>query len=126
MESKDIFYKINFWQNKGIKSILQFSSFLLFRCVQPNLCNDEREKANINPFGSISHSSFGKEDVLNFLIESAQNAECPEKGARCCSTKFISTKGKFYGSLSIRNALIRNDPSNSSIIRNHDPLNFQS
>ena len=27
-------------------------------------------------------------------------------------------------SLSIRNALIRNDPSNSSIIRNNNPLNF--
>merc|ERR1712203_1070992 len=65
---------------------------LTYKCVQPNVCNDEREKANINSFGSISHSSFGKEDVLNSLIESAQNAECPEKGARCCSTKFISTK----------------------------------
>ena len=60
------------------------------------MCNDEREKANINPFGSISHSSFGKEDLLNSLIKSAQNADCPEKDARCCSTKFISTKGKFY------------------------------
>jgi hypothetical protein len=60
------------------------------------LCNDERGKANINPFGSISQSSSGKEDVLNSLIKSAQNAECPEKGARCCSIKFISTKGKFY------------------------------
>ena len=90
------------------------------------MCNDEREKANINPFGSISHSSSGKADVLNTLIKSAQNAECPEKGAICCSTKFISTKGKFYDSLSVRNALIRNYPSNSSIIRNHDPLNFQS
>ena len=29
-------------------------------------------------------------------------------------------------SLSIRNTLIRNNPSNSSIIRNHYPLNFQS
>jgi hypothetical protein len=60
------------------------------------LCNDERGKANINPFGSISQSSSGKEDVLNSLIKSAQDAECPEKGARCCSIKFISTKGKLY------------------------------
>ena len=97
--------------------------FLLFRCVQSNFCDDDEGEANLNPF---SVSSSGKEDVLNALIKAAQNAECPEKGARCCSTKFISTKGKFYDSLSVRNALIRNDPSNSSIIRNHDPLNFQS
>ena len=87
------------WRNKKhftkVNHSHKFSCFLLFRCVQPNLCNDNREKANINPFGSISHSSIGKEDVLNSLIKSAQNAVCPEKGAKCCSTKFISTKGKF-------------------------------
>ena len=32
----------------------------------------------------------------------------------------------YMHSLSIRTALIRNNPSNASILRNHDPLNFQS
>ena len=84
-----------FEQADGSGNSHKLSSILLFRCVQSNFCDDDEGKANINQFG-ISFSSSGKEDVLNSLIKSAQNAECPEKGARCCSTKFISTKGKFY------------------------------
>ena len=66
---------------------------LLFRCVQPNLCDEDREKTNINL--SIRSQVIGmkNEDILHTLITSAQNAECPEKGARCCSTKFITSKG---------------------------------
>ena len=33
---------------------------------------------------------------------------------------------RYIQSLSIRNSLIRNDPLDSSIVRNNDPLNFQT
>ena len=78
---------------KNVNHNHKFSSLLLFRCVEPELCEDDREKTNINPFSSISHSNSGNEDILNTLIASAQNATCTEKGARCCSTKFITPKG---------------------------------
>ena len=45
-------------------------------------------------------------------------------------TIFLKRGGNLFKrvpqSLSIRNARIRNDPLNSSIIRNNDPLNFQT
>ena len=40
-------------------------------------------------------------------------------------TQMLCFGAEYTHSLSIRNTLIRKDPSNSSIIRNHDPLNFQ-
>ena len=81
---------------KNVNHNHKFSSILLFRCVEADLCDDDREKTNINPFSSISHSNGGNEDILNTLIASAQNAKCTEKGARCCSTKFITPKGTGY------------------------------
>ena len=54
-------------------------------------------------------------DPPNYLVE--------YKGTSICCD---ADKVGYMHSLSIRNVLIRNNPSNSSIIRNHDPLNFQS
>ena len=78
---------------KNVNPNHKFSSILLFRCIEPDLCDDNREKTNINPFSSISHSLGGNEDIFNTLIALAQNAKCTEQGTRCCSTKFIASKG---------------------------------
>ena len=81
-----------FLKMRGLLTI-QISFLLLSRCVQPNLCDDNSGKGNINSFGVsiIQSSGSGKEDILNTLITSAQNAKCPSNvNTRCCSMKFIS------------------------------------
>ena len=69
--------------------IKTFSFHSLSSCVQPDLCDDNRNKLSLNPFGAFAAESFAaSEDVLNGLISSAQNAKCPDEGDVCCSKKF--------------------------------------
>ena len=67
--------KMHFWPNKS----QNLSSFSLLSCVQPSLCEDNRNKTGVVQFAA--------EDILNSLISSAQNANCPD-GDICCSRKF--------------------------------------
>ena len=63
--------------------------FSLFSCIHPDLCDDNRNKLSLNPFGAFAAESFAaSEDVLNGLISSAQNAKCPDEGDVCCSKEF--------------------------------------
>ena len=63
--------------------------FSLFSCIRPDLCDDNRNKLSLNPFGAFAAESFAaSEDVLNGLISSAQNAKCPDEGDVCCSKEF--------------------------------------
>merc|ERR1712194_277498 len=53
---------------------------LTYNCVQPDLCDDNRNKPNINPRAGL--------DILNGLISSAQDAKCPDESYVCCSKNF--------------------------------------
>ena len=48
-------------------------------CVQEDLCDDNKNENGVVQFAA--------EDILNILISSAQNANCPDEGI-CCATKF--------------------------------------
>ena len=69
----------------------------LSSCVEENRCDDNRNKNNINLFeaetglapssGARQEELFGAEDILNLMINSAQNASCPDNGSICCAKK---------------------------------------
>ena len=73
-------------QKYTIDRIKTFYFHSLSSCVQPHLCDDNRNKANINP-RTVSL------DILNGLISSAQDAKCPNESDVCCAKNFIKKPG---------------------------------
>ena len=59
----------------------------LSSCVKPDLCDDNRNKPNVNPRTTTL-------DILNGLISSAQDAKCPNESDVCCAKKFTKNPGK--------------------------------
>ena len=68
----------NFLQKYNFLKV-NYNFFPLFSCVQKDLCYDNRNENGVVQFAA--------EDILNILISSAQNANCPDGGI-CCATKF--------------------------------------
>ena len=66
--------------------IKTFSFHPLSSCVQPDLCDDNRNKSNINP-RTVSL------DILNNLISSAQDAKCPNESDVCCAKNSTKNPG---------------------------------
>ena len=66
-----------------------FSFHSLSSCVQPDLCDDNRNKPSLNLLPKI-----GPLDILNVLISSAQDAKCPDESDVCCAKKFTKVLGK--------------------------------
>ena len=66
--------------------IKTFSFHSLSSCVQPDLCDDSRNKSNINP-RTVSL------DILNGLISSAQDAKCPNESDVCCAKNSTKNPG---------------------------------
>ena len=86
---RKVFQWQGFYKKYTFDRTKTFSFHSLSSCVQPDLCDDNRNKLSLNPFGAFAAESFAaSEDVLNGLISSAQNAKCPDEGDVCCSKEF--------------------------------------
>ena len=69
--------------------IKTFSFHSLSSCVQPDLCDDNRNKSNFNP-------RIASLDILNGLINSAQDAKCPNENEICCAKKLTKNPGNIH------------------------------
>ena len=104
------------------------------KCQAPSFCNETKVPSEIKPISNLKDAEGGSKwptGQKNFshgrgmvwLLWVLKYYIVEDVSFCWTGINIEASRDHYTHSLSIRNDLIRNDPSNSSIIRNHDPLN---